>query len=360
MLNKFWKNRNVLVSGHTGFKGTWLVHWLRMLGANVCGISLKPEEHQLIFAESGISQIQASYECDICDVDKYHKLIYSAEPDVVFHLAAQAIVRDSFVNPAQTFNTNLIGTVNTLDAIRKIPSIKSAVFVTTDKVYENKNLGHSFSESDPLGGDDPYSASKACAELAVHSYRKSFFDKSQKNRLLTGVSTARAGNVIGGGDWGRSRIVPDLVRAKIAKRAIELRHPNATRPWQHVLDALHGYILLAEKLYLNKDDFSGAWNFGPKNTEGKSVLWLAEKCAQKHGVKIKVLESPSLLFDEKQHLNIDSYRAQKDLGWRSYLSTEEALDFTWDWYERFLEGESCTDLCQEQIATFHKMMVAQK
>ncbi len=348
----------MFVSGHTGFKGTWLAHWLKMLGANVYGVSLKPEKHQREFAQSGISQINASYECNICDAKKYQNLITLTKPDVIFHLAAQAIVSESFERPRQTFETNLIGTINTLDAIRQTPSIKSAVLVTTDKVYSNENLGCAFSENEPLGGDDPYSASKACAELAIQSYRKSFFKKSNKIGFLPGIATVRAGNVIGGGDWGKARLVPDLVRASISNNPVELRHPNATRPWQHVLDAINGYTLLAEKLYLNSSEYSGAWNFGPDASEVKSVRWLAERCAQKYGLQIEILEEKSNLFEEKQLLQLNSSKAKRELGWKPHFNTEKAVDFTWEWYEKFLAGENCTELCQAQISTFRRVLAS--
>lgn len=358
MEQSFWKNKKVFISGHTGFKGTWLVHWLNILGANIVGASLQPTGRQKEFAESGIQLASSSHFCDIRDADKLQNLLLSTKPDVIFHLAAQAIVADSYQNPRQTFETNVMGTINILETVRKLPETKAVILATTDKVYSNRNLGHPFVEEDPLGGDDPYSASKACAEWVVTSYKKSFFRNVGGHGTRQGLATVRAGNVIGGGDWSEYRLIPDLIRAKINNTVMEIRHPEATRPWQHVLDALNGYILLAEQLYSNSESFSEAWNFGPDTDEIKNVRWVVKNCSEKYDLDYRVLEDPHQVFKEKRDLSLDSSKAKKKLGWRPHLSLVDSLNLTWEWYEKFLEGQTCSSLCESQITAFQKIYSA--
>lgn len=355
MEQSFWKNKKVFISGHTGFKGTWLVHWLNILGADIVGASLQPKRHQKEFAESGIQLTSGSHFCDIRDKEKLQNLLLSTEPDVIFHLAAQAIVADSYQNPRQTFETNVMGTINILETVRKLPETKAVILATTDKVYSNKNVGHPFVEKDPLGGDDPYSASKACAELVVTSYQKSFFQNVDGYGTHQGLATVRAGNVIGGGDWSEYRLIPDLIRAKINNTVMEIRHPKATRPWQHVLDALNGYILLAEQLYSDSESHSEAWNFGPNADEIKNVSWVVKNFSEKYDLEHRVLEDTQQVFAEKRELSLDSSKAKKKLGWRPQLSLVDSLNLTWEWYEKFLDGQTCSSLCESQITAFQKI-----
>ncbi len=306
MNRAFWSGRPVLVTGHTGFKGTWLTHWLTVLGAQVTGYSL-PD--------------------DVRDPGALGDAVKAAQPEVVLHLAAQAQVRASYDDPAATFGTNVIGTVHLLDAIRDTPSVRVGVVVSSDKCYANDGRAHAFREDDRLGGRDPYSASKACAELAVAAYRESFFAAPDAPRIVS----VRAGNVIGGGDWSTDRLVPDLVRAFRAGTPAAVRNPDATRPWQFVLDALHGYLATAELAYDGRD-VPHALNFGPPATETRSVSWLAESMAARWGDGATWKPTPAAGPAEAATLALDSSLAHDVLGWRPVLPTETAVAWTVDWY----------------------------
>lgn len=304
----FWKGRRVFVTGHTGFKGTWLTEWLTLLGARVTGYSL-PD--------------------DVRDLPRLREAMAAAEPEIVVHLAAQALVRASYTDPVVTYTTNVIGTLNVLECLRSVPAVRVAVMVTSDKCYANSDSGHAFREDDPLGGNDPYSSSKACAELAIATYRHSYFKAEDAPRVIS----VRAGNVIGGGDWSSDRLVPDLMRAFRAGEQAWIRYPEATRPWQFVLDALHGYLLVAERAY-STADLPAAFNFGPDpDTGSPSVRWLADTIASRWGEGASWSHPPAKHPYEAATLALDSTLAREVLQWRPLLDGESTVAWTTDWYK---------------------------
>ncbi|OGJ87033.1 MAG: CDP-glucose 4,6-dehydratase [Candidatus Raymondbacteria bacterium RifOxyA12_full_50_37] len=326
-----YRNKTVLVTGSTGFKGSWLSIWLTSLGANVIGYALKPKTAQDNFVaasvESKITQIYG----DIRNASKLSSLFKRTKPDFAFHLAAQPLVLDSYKEPSYTFEANVQGTVNFLEAIRACPSVRSGVVITTDKVYDNPEKGRAFKETDPLGGKDPYSASKAGAEIVTASYAHSFFNDPKGPQ----IASARAGNVIGGGDWAANRIVPDCIRALQAKKAIILRNPLAIRPWQHVLEPLYGYLLLGSALALkNGARFSGAWNFGPSQGQMRSVEELAEAVVKAWGNGSIKIDKPKLKLHEAGMLRLDSSKSGKLLGWAPRLDFMATVAQTVDEYRQ--------------------------
>lgn len=323
----------MLLTGHTGFKGSWLAHWLSHLGAEVTGVALPPEDRPSLFELSHVTQICDSRFCDLLQPEHLANVLADQAPDVVFHLAAQPLVRRSLLEPAETFATNVQGTVNLLAWLAKNAAPKAILVVTSDKVYRNDGLNQAFGEHDPLGGSDPYSASKAAAELAVRSFAKSFF---QPRGIA--VATARGGNVIGGGDFSQDRIVPDCVRAAMDGATLRLRHPEATRPWQHVLDCLGGYLLFAEAL-CSPGPSPEALNFGPDPAEPITVGELANVLLDALDAQIDRQHVPDVGSKEVQTLSIDASLAKQCLGWRSRLSGRELIDATADWYRRWQAGQ---------------------
>ena len=329
-LQKVFHGRKVLVTGHTGFKGSWLTLWLRQLGAEVCGLSQPPSSAPNHWELLGLDT--SSHLFDIRNVSALQRLLKEQQPEIVFHLAAQPLVRQSYQDPLETWSTNVMGTAALLDAIRNIESVKAVVVITTDKCYQNREWEWGYRENDRLGGFDPYSASKAATELLAASYRSSFFDQSRGPLL----ATARAGNVIGGGDWSVDRLFPDAIRALQAEDPLLIRSPNATRPWQHVLDSLAGYLLLASSLFSGNVTGATAWNFGPDQYGNRSVEWVLERMKRTW---------PALEWDvevgDKPHeatlLQLDSSMARKHLGWRPIWSVERAIDETADWYRCYYE-----------------------
>ncbi len=354
--NSFWKNKRVLVTGHSGFKGSWLLLLLGKLGAETFGFSLEPEIHQSLFKEiyPKIKEkkiISDQYFGDINDLDNVSRYVKKANPDIVIHLAAQSLVREGYKNPLFTWRTNVLGSLNLLDALKKIEKKCSIVMVTTDKVYKNKEWVFGYRENDELGGDDPYSASKASAEIAVQSWRKSFCGNYdyQKNNLF--ISTARAGNVIGGGDWSKDRIVPDVINAIIKKDTLRLYNPFATRPWQHVLESLHGYLLLAEKMYLEPNIYCQEYNFGPNLESNQTVKYLANKIANVWGYPLKIIEESSNLRESKLlHLNFD--KAYQELKWAPIWNIDKTITHTSEWYKKFNNGISAIECCDYDFEVF--------
>lgn len=326
MFNNIYENRRVLLTGDTGFKGSWLRYWLIRLRADVRGYSLLPEEYPNHFEMLGYTRKKNE---DIRDLENLQKVFKKVKPEIVFHLAAQPLVLRSYQDPAGTFATNVQGTVNLLECCRKTPSVKAVVVVSSDKCYENREDGFSFRESDPMGGYDPYSASKGCTELVVSSYRRSFF--AEKGPLL---ASARAGNVIGGGDWAPNRLVPDLMKAAAEKRIVKLRSPDAIRPWQHVLEPLSGYLMLGQLLFEGRNDLAQAWNFGPSGnyqTVGETAVAL-----QKHWNAIQFeADPPKDAPHEAQNLFLDCTKANFLLKWKSVWDFETTIEKTAVWYKNF-------------------------
>ena len=334
-LSNLYRGKKILVTGHTGFKGSWISLWLKKCGAEVSGLALDPSDEPSHF--SLLKLDMKSFIGDIRDRDFVRGVLEEVKPEIIFHLAAQAIVFDGFENPLSTFETNFNGTLNLLEACRCVKSIKGVVVVTTDKVYRAKNGEHPFVEDDPLGGIDPYSASKSCVEILVSSYRNSFFNPAQFGEEHdTLIATARAGNVIGGGDWGKYRIIPDLVRASCGENCIDIRNPDGVRPWQHVLECLHGYLLLGCKLLNGNKEFARSWNFGPGDEKQVKVSDLVNLFSDIwKNSSIETSTESSLELTEVKSLELDSNLARKKLLWKKIWSIEKGVRKTVRWYHDY-------------------------
>jgi CDP-glucose 4,6-dehydratase len=346
---KFWKGRSVFVTGHTGFKGSWLCLVLSDCGAKVTGYSLSPPTRPSLFE---CAKVKASLEKhvigDVRNADRLNQALSKAKPHLVIHMAAQPIVLESYKNPVETFSTNVMGTVNVLEAVRRCRAVKAVINVTSDKCYDNKERLRGYRESEPLGGKDPYSSSKACSELVTAAYRYSFFNDS----AAAAIATARSGNVIGGGDWAQHRLVPDCIRAFLGNRTVTIRNPRAIRPWQHVLESLNGYLLLAQKLLCEGEKYAQAWNFGGSESDAGSAQWVVSRLCKKWGGSANfVLErAPQPL--EASRLMLDSSRAVKALGWKRRWTLDQALDKTVEWAKGYEKGEDPQRMCCAQIRSF--------
>jgi CDP-glucose 4,6-dehydratase len=342
IISEFYKDKKVLVTGHTGFKGSWLSIWLNMLGAKVIGIALDPKNEWDNFVLSGISSEIKDYRADIRNLDTIKGIIDKEKPEILFHLAAQPIVLDSYINPAYTYETNVMGTVNLLEAFRLSGSMKTGVFITTDKCYENIEKNYSYKETDPLGGYDPYSSSKGAAELVISSYRRSFFRNSDKK-----IASVRAGNVIGGGDWSENRILPDIMRALQTDMEIGIRNPFAIRPWQHVLEPLGGYLLLAAKMQVEQQ-YDEAWNFGPEIENIVSVKELLEEVIRHYGSGRWKIVSSEDQFHEATLLSLNISKALANLNWKPKLNLYQTVKLTVEWYKAYKSG-NVNSICKNQI-----------
>jgi len=349
MTDAFWRGRRVFVTGHTGFKGSWLTIWLRRLGARVTGYALAPPTNPSLFALAGAGEGIDDRRADVRDPDALEAAMRDAEPEVVFHLAAQSLVRASYDTPVETYATNVLGTVHTLDSIRRVATVRAAVVVTSDKCYENRELDRGYTEEDPLGGHDPYSSSKACAEIVTAAYRRSFFTGDSPG---TGVASARAGNVIGGGDWAPDRLMPDLVAAFAAGLPASIRNPLATRPWQHVLEPLGGYLLLAERLHGGDRRAARAWNFGPSPAGLKPVGWIADEAARCWGGSASWQIDSASHPHEARSLQLDVSKARAELGWEPALSLAESVEWTVQWHRSLKAGSSAGALVERDIAAY--------
>lgn len=353
MTPEFWRGRRVFVTGHTGFKGAWLCALLRALGAEVTGFSLDPPATGSAFAQCGIAaDLRADHRGDICDGPRLAQAMAGAAPELVLHLAAQALVRDSYARPVETFATNVMGTAQLLEAVRVTPSVRAVVVVTTDKCYENREWVHPYRETDPLGGTDPYAASKACTELVAGAYRASFLSRAEP---AVALATARAGNVIGGGDWAADRLVPDCIRAFAAGVPVVLRAPEAVRPWQHVLDALSGYLVLAAQLLdpATAAKAASGWNFGPDPGGELTVLEIATAVAGIWGAGAQVVVQRDATAPHEAHLlRLDSTKARVLLGWQPRWTAPEALTRTVAWYDSWHRGGDTRAFMQGQIADY--------
>jgi len=343
----FWGGRRVFVTGHTGFKGAWLWLWLRRLGAIPTGFALKPEPGPSLWREVGAAEGE-NWLGDIRDADALVSHMEIAKPEIVIHLAAQALVRRSYVEPTQTVATNVTGTMNVLEAVRRTSSVKAVVSVTTDKVYANREWVWPYREEDALGGYDPYSASKACAEIVTAAWRQSFL-----NERGVRVATARAGNVIGGGDWSVDRLLPDCIAALERGQPIHIRNPHSTRPWQHVLEPLSGYLLLAQRLcQQGASSFAEAWNFGPYPGDVRPVGWIADRIVEAWGANAQWVRKGDDGLHEAGLLAVDASKAHAKLGWHPRLTLLEALNWTVDWARRHKAGKAASSLIFEQIDAY--------
>jgi CDP-glucose 4,6-dehydratase len=331
--NSFWKDKKVVVTGHTGFKGSWLSLWLNLMGAQVYGISLPPKKLSLYKSIKLENIISGSFFLDIRDRKKITNLLIKLNPDIIFHLAAQPIVKRSYFYPLETYDVNITGTINILNSFRYMKKLRSAVIVTTDKCYLDENLKTPYKENDRLGGDDPYSCSKAAVELIVESFKNSFFSKNKK----IFIATARSGNIIGGGDWGDDRLIPDLMRSILHKNILKIRYPNSIRPWQYILEPLSGYLLLAEKLFQKKNIFSTSFNFGPLISKKIKVITLIKLFAKYFEFKILYKLSKLKHHKETKYLSLNISKAQKILKWKPKLNFTQSVVLTANWYKKFIE-----------------------
>jgi CDP-glucose 4,6-dehydratase len=348
---QFWRNKRVLITGHTGFKGSWLSIWLQKLEAQLVGYALPPPDESL-FNLAGVGEHMESVYADIRDYESVHAVVSRFRPQIVFHLAAQPLVRKSYVEPAETFAVNVMGTVNLLEALRRTRCCRAVVNVTSDKCYENKEWPWAHRESDPLGGHDPYSSSKGCAELVTAAYRRSFF--SVENSEPVAVASVRAGNVIGGGDFSTDRIIPDFMSAARTSRPLYVRNPDAIRPWQHVLEPLFGYMLLAQKSWDSPHKYSESWNFGPSTDGVRSVRWIVERlnhCVSRR-VCWQVDDGPKP--HEAQLLMLDSTKAKLLLGWTPRWTLEQALLVVANWYDAYHRGDALREIALQQIAAYEE------
>jgi CDP-glucose 4,6-dehydratase len=343
----FWHGRRVLVTGHSGFKGAWLTLWLRSLGASVIGFSGPTASGPSLHELARIGEDVEGIEGDICDAEAVARAVAESKPEVIVHMAAQSLVRRSFQAPRETFAANVMGTVNVLDAVRRHgETVRAVVNVTSDKCYENREWEWGYREDEPMGGHDPYAASKGCAELVTSAYRSSFFSDPDGPR----IATARAGNVIGGGDWGEDRIVPDIMRAALADEQVRVRNPNSIRPWQHVLNPLSGYLLLAQALCDSPAPAAG-WNFGPGEQDAQPVGWLVERFAELWPGELRWVLDDGPHPHEARYLKLDSSRARSRLGWRPPVALEPALASIVDWYRAHREGADMRAVTLAQIET---------
>jgi len=352
MNKSFWKNKKILITGHTGFKGSWLTIWLKKLGADITGFSKSIPTNPSLFE---ISNIENDIESIIGNIQNYEFLkesLNKCKPEIVFHMAAQSLVMKSYSDPIETYSTNVMGTVNLLYAIKETKKTKAVVNVTSDKCYENNESMKGYTEDDPMGGYDPYSNSKGCAELITKSFRNSFFNSDSENNVA--LASVRAGNVLGGGDWAENRLIPDIIRSIKNKKSVKIRNPNALRPWQHVLDPLNGYIKLAEKLWNDQTEYSEGWNYGPDKKEIKPVSWIIEEFNKLWKDKINwIIENSEL--HEASNLILNCQKAKSRLGWNSKINTETTLKWTIEWYEKYFEGKDMRKTTEEQIKKFQDL-----
>jgi CDP-glucose 4,6-dehydratase len=349
----FWRGRSVLITGHSGFKGSWLVGWLAMSGAKVSGFSLRLATEPSLFKLAIEDRIDSHFG-DVRDLAALRACVAAVKPEIIFHLAAQSLVRASYLDPAGTYATNVMGTVHLLEAVRETESVEAVVVVTSDKCYENREWVWPYREDEPMGGHDPYSNSKGCAELVTAAYRASFFDDTGSRKCR--VATARAGNVIGGGDWAPDRLIPDIIRSFADGRPAEIRSPHAVRPWQHVLEPLGGYIRLAEALLAEGGgQFAEGWNFGPSGDDCWPVSSVADRLAAHWGKGASWRLSKGPHPHEASFLKVDASKARARLSWRSRLRLDEALVWTADWYRGHLEGRPAAEMMAAQIERYEKL-----
>lgn len=351
---EFWRGKKVFVTGHTGFKGAWLSIWLNQMGAGVTGYALEAPTIPSLFDLTHLGRHIHSIIGDIRDRNKLVSAMKESKAEFIFHLAAQPLVIESYANPAETYETNVLGTVNVLESVRLTPTVRAAIMVTTDKCYENREWLWGYRENDRLGGFDPYSSSKACAELAIASYRNSFFPSNEFSKHGVGIASARAGNVIGGGDFAKNRLIPDCLRALQVNEEVQVRRPGSIRPWQHVLEALSGYLLLAQKLSVEGVKFADAWNFGPDETDAKPVSWILDKIKSLSSDKLKVKVEGNHPLHEAGYLKLDTSKARTLLGWAPKWKLDCALRKVMEWHHAFATDADLWAATTHQIDQYHQ------
>ncbi|HEX8979460.1 MAG TPA: CDP-glucose 4,6-dehydratase [Parasulfuritortus sp.] len=350
----FWSGRRVLMTGHTGFKGGWLSLWLQSMGAELVGFSLQPPTNPSLFEVAEVGKGMTSLIGDIRDLSHLRAVFAEYRPEIVIHMAAQPLVRYSYSEPVETYSTNVMGTVNILEAVRTTDSVRAVVNVTSDKCYENREWIWGYRENEPMGGYDPYSSSKGCAELVTAAYRRSYFSSTHHGEQGVALASVRAGNVIGGGDWAEDRLIPDILRAIEQGKPVNIRNPHAIRPWQHVLEPLAGYLMLAEKLYEEAAAYDEGWNFGANDEDAKPVQWIVEKLTQSWG------EGASWALDGGQHpheahyLKLDCSKSKSRLGWQPRWNLEQALKAIIEWHQAYLRGSDMRELTLRQISEYRR------
>ncbi len=350
----FWRGKKVFMTGHTGFKGSWLSLWLQQMGAQVTGFALPPPTNPSLFEVAGVSKGMTSIIGDIRDTEALSRAMRETAPDIVIHMAAQPLVRYSYVNPVETYSTNVMGTVHLLEAVRQTPSVRAVVNVTSDKCYENREWVWGYRENEPMGGFDPYSNSKGCAELVASAYRSSFFNPAKYAEHKVALASVRAGNVIGGGDWAADRLIPDILRAISDGKPVVIRSPHAIRPWQHVLEPLSGYLLLAQKLYQEGVAYAEGWNFGPYDEDARPVQWIVERLTQQWG------DDASWQLDggdhphEAHYLKLDCSKARMRLHWQPRWHLEHTLEMIVAWQRAWLAKQDMRSFTQNQIAQYEE------
>jgi len=352
---RFWQDKRVFLTGHTGFKGGWLALWLKALGARVSGYALPPASEPSFFEAARVDRALEHRIGDIRELSALRAAMRECRPDVVFHLAAQSLVRQSYADPVETYATNVLGTVNLLEAVRQEPSARAVVIVTSDKCYENRERAEPYAEGEPLGGHDPYSSSKGCAEIVTAAYRSSYFDPARHAGHGVALASVRAGNVIGGGDWAADRLIPDAARAADAGVAIRIRNPNAIRPWQFVLEPIHGYLMLAERLWSGGGAFAQAWNFGPDDADTRPVAEVMDRIVALWGGGLRWEPDRASHPHEATLLRLDSRKARAELGWRPRLGLQQALEWTVQWYQAKQRGADMAQVTAGQIAAYQAL-----
>jgi CDP-glucose 4,6-dehydratase len=343
----FWRGKRVFLTGHTGFKGSWLSLWLQQLGAELQGFALEPPSRPSLFEHARVIEGMASNIGDIRDFTALHAALQAFRPEIVIHMAAQPLVRLSYAQPVETYATNVMGTVHLLEAVRQTPSVRAVVVVTTDKCYENREWHWGYREDEPMGGHDPYSNSKGCAELVTSAYQRSFFQQGGVT-----VASARAGNVIGGGDWASDRLIPDILRAFERDEPVVIRNPASTRPWQHVLEPLSGYLVLAQHLAQRGAEFGQGWNFGPHDEDARPVHWIVEQLVARWGGSARWQLDGGAHPHEAHYLKLDISKARARLGWQPRWRLDEALARVVDWHRAWLAGQDVRALCLQQIEQY--------
>jgi CDP-glucose 4,6-dehydratase len=354
--NRFWRGKRVFVTGHTGFKGSWLSLWLQELGAEVTGYALAPPTNPSLYELAHVEEGMTSHMGDIRDLSSLTAAISSTCPEIIIHMAAQPLVRHSYENPLETYSTNVMGVVNLFEAVRSTESVRVVLNITTDKCYENREWVWGYREDEPMGGRDPYSSSKGCAELITAAYKSSYFNPDNYDRHGVAIATARAGNVIGGGDWAKDRLIPDILRSFSNNLPVYVRNPTAIRPWQHVLEPLRGYLMLAECLYEHGAAFSQPWNFGPNDDDAKPVSWIIERMANLWGDGVSWEVDGNVHPHEANFLKLDISKARHSLGWTPILKLDHALEYIVDWAKSVRAGACFRDKTVEQIRIYQQLL----